>query len=751
MRNPLNKRLPREFKKNAGKYIGLFVLLVTTIMLGASFSASIDSTVKLLEVNDRECRIEDGQFETAESLSEELLSELNEKDITVTENFYSSVHGFDTTAKLLVFNERNTLNLPSLFSGKLPEKENEIAVERLFAKNRGIKIGDIIDTNGISMKVTGIIAVPDYNSLYKSNQDLLPNTTDFGISLVTKEGFEQYNKDSLTYRYSYAFKDTRLTKQEENEKVADILKTLAQEGVNLQSFLTAEQNQSITFLREDIGKDGPVMKVFIYILIIVIAFVFVILTNNTIESEAAIIGTLRASGYKKHEIIMHYLSPTLILAILSTVVGNILGYTVMLEPFKKLYYTTYSIPPLEIRFSLEAFIVANVLPVAIMIAINWFMLYNKLSLSPLKFLRKDLHKKKQKRALKLPDFSFMTRFRIRVLLQNKVNYLILFVGVFIASFLLMFGMGLQPLIDHYVDEIDDSLEYEYQYLLKAPIEIENAEKLETYSLKTWYSLGKTDISISFMGVSEDSIYFDKITLPEKENTITISKPLAEKMNLKVNDTVSFKDEYYDVTYTLTVTDICDYKGSLTAFMKRESLNSLLGNEVGYYNAYLSDTQLDIPDSHLMKYITRADMVDVTAQLMKSFDGVLELVNIFSIVIYMVLIYILTKTVVEKNALSISFMKVFGYNSKEIGKLYLNATTITVIVSLLVCIPVEALCFKVILVYIASMIEGYIPFYLPAWVYIAIITVGIVAYFAINALHLRKVKRIPMSEALKNRE
>lgn len=751
MRNPLNKRLPRELKKNAGKYIGLFVLLVTTIMLGASFTSSIDSTVKLLEVNDRECRIEDGQFETTGPLSEELLSELNENDITVAENFYSSVHGFDTTAKLLVFNERNTLNLPSLFSGKLPEKENEIAVERLFAKNRGIKIGDIIDTNGISMKVTGIIAVPDYNSLYKSNQDLLPNTTDFGISLVTKEGFIQYDKDSLTYRYSYAFKDPSLTKQEENEKVSDILKTLAQEGVNLQSFLTAEQNQSITFLREDIGKDGPVMKVFIYILIIVIAFVFVILTNNTIEAEAAIIGTLRASGYKKHEIIMHYLSPTLILAILSTIVGNILGYTVMLEPFKELYYTTYSIPPLQIRFSLEAFIVANILPVVIMIAINWFMLYNKLSLSPLKFLRKDLHKKKQKRALKLPDFSFMTRFRIRVLLQNKVNYLILFVGIFISSFLLMFGIGLQPLIDHYVDEIDDSLEYEYQYILKAPIEIEDAEKLETYSLKTWYSLGKTDISISFMGVSEDSIYFDRIALPEKENAITISKPLAEKMNLKVNDTVSFKDEYYDVTYTLTVTDICDYKGSLTAFMKRESLNSLLGNEVGYYNAYLSDTQLDIPDSHLMKYITRADMVDVTAQLMKSFDGVLELVNIFSIVIYMVLIYILTKTVVEKNALSISFMKVFGYNNKEIGKLYLNATTITVIVSLLVCIPVEALCFKVILVYIASMIEGYIPFYLPAWVYIAIITVGIVAYFAINALHLRKVKRIPMSEALKNRE
>ena len=97
------------------------------------------------------------------------------------------------------------------------------------------------------------------------------------------------------------------------------------------------------------------------------------------------------------------------------------------------------------------------------------------------------------------------------------------------------------------------------------------------------------------------------------------------------------------------------------------------------------------------------------------------------------------------------MKVFGYNDKEIGKLYLNATTFTVIVSLVVCIPVEALCFKYVLIYIGSMIEGYIPFYLPMWLYVSIIGIGIVAYFAINALHIRKVRKISMSEALKNRE
>lgn len=751
MKNPLNKRLPREFKKNAGKYIGIFIILVTTIVLGSSFMATMDSAVLTLEQNDVECKIEDGQFEVMEPVSQGIKEQFADKGVILTENYYSTVNDFDGDARVLVFNERTELNLPSLFEGSLPNTKDEIVLERIFARNREIQLGDAITLNNLQFTVVGIMAVPDYNSLFKSNQDLLMNTEDFGISLVTKEGFARFDKNTLTYRYSYAFEDEDISKSEEKELIGEMQKALVLEGAMIQSFLPAENNQSITFLREDMGKDGPVMQVFIYILIVIIAFVFAILTNNTIESEATIIGTLRASGYKKKEIIAHYLSPTIVIAIVSSVIGNGLGYTVMLKPFENLYYSTYSIAPIDIRFNFEAFVTSTILPVVLMILINWFMIYRKLSLSPLKFLRKDLNKKRQKRAVKLPDFSFLTRFRIRVLLQNKINYLILFVGVFISSFLLMFGLGLQPLIDHYVEEIDDSLTYEYQYMLKAPVEVSDAEKLQVYSLKTWYELGKKDISVSFMGITEDSQFFEEIKLPEDEKAVTVSKPFADKMNVSEGDEIVFKDEYYDKEYTLYVEDVCDYKGSLTVFMERENLNAMLGYDSKAYSAYLSNEKLAIDDEYLAKIITRSDMVGAAGQMMKSFEGVLAIVSVFSVVIYMILMYILTKTVVEKNALSISFMKVFGYNSKEIGKLYLNATGIVVIASLLICIPAEVLCFKYILVYIGSMVEGYIPFYLPAWVYVAIIAIGIVSYFAINALHLRKVKRIPMSEALKNRE
>ncbi len=751
MRNPLNKRLPREFSKNSGRYIGIFLILVCTILIGSSFLATMDSIIYTINQNDDECRIENGQFESVSTISEELKEHFKNKGISVVENFYTTINDYDGNAKILVFNEREILNIPSVFEGNLPDKENEIAVERLFAENRNIEIGDELTLNNRIFIVTAKISLPDYSSLFKSNHDLLMNTIDFGISIVTKDGFNRFDKNTLTYRYSYRFENTSMSESEKRETTEHIQKQLLLDGITLQSFLTDENNQSISFLREDMGKDGPVMKVFIYILIIIISFVFAVLTNNTIESEAAIIGTLRASGYFKREIIAHYISPTIIISVVSSTIGNALGYTIMLKPFQDLYYTTYCIPPIKMQFSLEAFITTTIVPIVIMIFINWFMLYNKLSLSPLKFLRKDLSKRKQKKAIKLPDFSFIKRFRLRVILQNKVSYLVLFLGIFLSSFLLMFGIGLDPLINHYVDEIDDTLPYEYQYVLKTPIEVDNGEKMEIYTLGTWYKLGKTDINVSFMGVSENSTIFENIELPEKENEINVTKPLAQKLNIKIGDELIFKDDYYEKEYTLKVSGISDYSSSLSAFMKQESLNKLLDYNPDAFNCYVSNESLDIDEMYLAKYITRADMVGAAKQMMQSFESVIQFINIFSIIIYMVLMYILTKTVIEKNELSISYMKVFGYNSSEISHLYLNATTITVLGSLFICIPLEALCFKYVMIYVASLVEGYIEFYLPLWVYVVIIVIGILAYFLINTLHINRVKKIPMSEALKNRE
>ena len=106
---------------------------------------------------------------------------------------------------------------------------------------------------------------------------------------------------------------------------------------------------------ECIPGDKIMVIVLLYIIIVIMAFVFAGTTSNTITREANVIGTLRASGYTKSELIRHYMTMPVIVTLISAVVGNILGYTYFKEVTVLLYYHSYSLPTYETVWSAEAF------------------------------------------------------------------------------------------------------------------------------------------------------------------------------------------------------------------------------------------------------------------------------------------------------------------------------------------------------------------------------------------------------------
>ena len=122
-----------------------------------------------------------------------------------------------------------------------------------------------------------------------------------------------------------------------------------------------------------------------------------------------------------------------------------------------MYYGSYSLPTYETRWNAEAFLLTTIVPLVIMILINVVMIYRKLTLSPLQFLRKDLKRSSNKKAVKLPAFPFFQRFRLRIILQNMPAYLTLFIGIIFANILLLFGMMMSPLLSHYQNEIVDHM------------------------------------------------------------------------------------------------------------------------------------------------------------------------------------------------------------------------------------------------------------------------------------------------------
>ena len=63
MKNPLIKRLPRELKSEAGKYLVIFIFMVIVIGFVSGFMVASGSLVKIYNESFEKYNIEDGNFE----------------------------------------------------------------------------------------------------------------------------------------------------------------------------------------------------------------------------------------------------------------------------------------------------------------------------------------------------------------------------------------------------------------------------------------------------------------------------------------------------------------------------------------------------------------------------------------------------------------------------------------------------------------------------------------------------------------
>ena len=172
-----------------------------------------------------------------------------------------------------------------------------------------------------------------------------------------------------------------------------------------------------------------------------------------------------------------------------------------------------------------------------------------------------------------------------------------------------------------------------------------------------------------------------------------------------------------------------------------------------FAGYFSDTEItDIPSEYIGQVIDFEALSKISRQLDVSMGDMMNVVVIFAVAMFLILMYVLSKMIIEKNAQSISMTKILGYQNKEISKLYVNSTSIVVVISLIIAIPIVEVALKWLYeTLIISKMSGWIPFYISPLTIAEMLALGLIAYFLVSLLEYRKVKKIPMDEALKNVE
>ena len=760
MRNPLNKRFLRELKGELAKYIVIFVFMTAVIGLISGFLIADESMYDTYNKSFEKYNIEDGNFELYSKADESVIDKLEKENVTIYENFYKEEkvvrhnnikNDEDSQSTLRFYVNREEVDKVDLMEGSLPEDINEIAIDRMYAVNNDIKVQDTLTVGSRILKVTGLVALSDYSSLFSDNSDTMFDSLKFGVGVVSQKCFDAYDDTHIHYVYSWLYDNKPEDDKEAKLMADDFVKTISANAI-LVNYIPQYINQAIHFTGDDMGSDKAMMIVLLYVLIVIMAFVFAVTTNNTIVKEANVIGTLRASGYTRGELLRHYILLPIIVTIFGALIGNILGYTVFKDIFAAVYYESYSLPTYHTLWNADAFLLTTVVPVIIMLAINIVIIGCRLKLSPLKFLRRDLSGKQKKKAMRLPAFRFFNRFRLRIIIQNMPNYITLFIGILFANVLLLFGIMLGPMLTHYQNEITDKLIAKHQYVLKALVDVDDnaAEKYCVKTLATIEGRLKSE-DVLVYGVKDNSIYADINTASLKDNEVYITNGYADKFRIKKGDKITLKEKYDDNEYEFTVKDMYDYPSSFAIFMSDAAFKNVFDKSEDYYSGYFSDNILDIDEKYVATQITLDDLTKVSRQLDRSMGETFNLVKIFAVVLFAVLMFLLTKLIVEKNTTSISMVKILGYSNREISRLYVTSTTIVVVLSVALSIGLSVVIMNYLFRVFMEEMSGWISCYYAPHIFPVMFILNITVYVVISFFMMAKIKKIPMDEALKTVE
>ena len=222
----------------------------------------------------------------------------------------------------------------------------------MHADNVGVKVGDMITVGKEKFEVVGLLSYVNYLTLHESNTDLMFDAFGFDVAMLTPEGFDKLNS-RIHYNYAYMYETKPEGKTEKADYSDSFLKALITQVLvrdnEIKDYLPEYVRQASNFAPNDIEGDTTGTCILCYILIGVIEFIFAITISNTIDKEASVIGTLRASGYSKGELIIHYMSMPVIVTLIGAIAGLVFLKKISLEDsfseYAKLYCTDFGCYP----------------------------------------------------------------------------------------------------------------------------------------------------------------------------------------------------------------------------------------------------------------------------------------------------------------------------------------------------------------------------------------------------------------------
>lgn len=804
MQHILGKRVWRTIKTKFPRYLSLILIITLSLYLVISIIAAAETIIQGGEQYEQTSKVENGEFTTFVPLTSKQIQSLESRGITLEKNFSLDFRKSDNSI-LRVFKNRQKINKITIVKGYLANNKNTLVIDRRYAEEHHLTVGDRITLANQNYKISGIGVAPDYEAALKNVTDPSVDSQNFGVAWLSDSGYKLLQGSSQAEQseeYTYAY---RLPKKMTDRQLKKVLKTyyiapnaikdkyfqdywnsqtadiselqtsfatlkrlspsisdqldqlnrkmsshLPQHNLNnLKTFTMAKDNPRIGGAGEDrlVYKYAGLMSG--VIILGLFTYILSIFVTNEIEQDASVIGTLYALGVKKKDLLLHYLYLPVLVTLVAGIVGMAAGLSSSaISRQMTTSFTYYSLPNLSLVRPVYLIVYACLVPPLIAAVVNCIAIYRHLNRPVLNLIKRDTRPSKVSH-IKLKNMGFIRTFQFRQLIREFKSAIAVIFGMFIASLLLMLGLHIYAMCHHISVDNKADVHFNYLYTYKYPDTSVPNVGTEAYS-KTFKmtNLGK-QMDVTMMGITKNNPYFSA-KLPNNQSDVSISSAMAQKFNLKVGQNFIVKDmDSSGRQYTFTVTKIVPYSPSFYIFMDIKQMRELFGTDKDYFNVVISKKKMKIPSGRLYSITTKKDIDRASDIYLNIMWPLIYLMVGISSLVFIAVMYLMLKMMLDRSVQNISLVQIFGYKSGEIRKLYLDGNFLVIAIGAAIMIPISKWLMNLLYPYTvadaASAMDMTYSWYTYALIYLTILFF----YYLVSVILMRRIKRIKPADILKN--
>ena len=738
--NTLLKRLPRTIRSNQWLVYGSITLVMLACMLYASLNAMIVDIHESRSRFESESRIESATFLPQKPFAD--LSSFEHDNGLVIERRREVDASVNSSLTLRVFERTTRVDIPAITAGHDVQTDDEMLLGQTVATALKIPLGTKMTLLGHSFTVVGFAAVPDYMYPIRTTDDagIILDPKAFGIAVITPAAMDTCAPKALaTWHIRTVDGTTATARQALNETV----------GLTYWQDITTNLRYTLAIVKLEgaasVSTSMPLVILLLACLLLAAA------QGRMVRMQRAQLGTLKAMGYSTWELVLQELALPALIALSGSVLG-VLSSILTMRPMLNFMLSYFSVPLYVATVPWRVAIIGIVAPVFFTVPAVAVVAARLLGQAPVKLMQATALSTRPgllERSLHLKRGSFQNRFAARAAIRGLTRLTLLMLGAMLAGYLLLFGGAMRDSMSTLVRSAFQDTQYNYTYALTAP-RLENPWGGEVLTSEPFTT---TDGRLTFqvVGLPATSTLFvphDSKGQAIPIDRIIITRALAQKLNLKVGDSLTMQQAATGQEVTLPVDAVAEMYTTATVIMPQERLNSIVGAPLGSFNAVLSATSLQIPAQDVLTTLSMAQSRAAFNSAIMPLWVALGSVAVIAVFIALLALSIVTTLTVEEERFTISLLKVLGYRPEELNRMVLGSGIVAVATGFILGIPLLLASLGKLLSTTTSGISFSLPIRLSPLSILVCAVIMLATYLVSLRAARRKVLGVQMAVSLK---